>query len=74
MIFQCIENARAHNHALRLLGSIDHRAFVGRREEQYPLLAKQRIEVVQCISGSIFILTDKDMHTALAGNGCRHIK
>ena len=40
---QRIENTGAHNHALRLLGTIDHRAFVGRWEEQHSLLTQEGV-------------------------------
>ena len=73
-IFQSIEHPRAHHHALCLLCTIDNGAFVGRWKEQNSLLAQQCVEVVQCVCCGIPILAHDDMHTALASDGCRHIK
>ena len=66
---QCIERRRALHDALRILGAVDDRPLVGRREKEDAPLVQQRVEVVQEIGGRIAVFGDEDVHAARAAYG-----
>ena len=66
---QCIERRRALHNALRILGAVDDRPLVGRREKEDAPLVQQRVEVVQEIGGRIAVFGDEDVHAARAAYG-----